>query len=89
MGIFIIIPRCLFISRDVIIDSNKRSGTVTQVRKVNDNIDMIAAFKGGKIKPLVFLDRGRRIKDFEVLSSREIRYEEVFFKLTHEGDTIY
>ncbi len=47
-----------------------------QVQKVNDNIDMIAAFKGGKIKPLVFLDRGRRIKGFEVLSSREIRYEE-------------
>ena len=63
-----------------------------QVQKVNDNIDMIASFKNGKIKPLVFLDRGRRIKDFEVLSSWEIRYGEgkrVFFRLAHEGDTIY
>ena len=63
-----------------------------QVQKVNDNIDMIASFKNGKIKPLVFLDRGRRIKDFKVLSSWEIRYGEgkrVFFRISHENDTIY
>ena len=63
-----------------------------QVQKVNDNIDVIAAFKGGKIKPLVFLWRGRRIKNLELLSSREIRYGEgkkIFFKLSYQNDTIY
>ncbi len=35
-----------------------------QVDKVNDNIDMIAVFKGGKIKPLVIIWRGRGLKIF-------------------------
>ncbi len=63
-----------------------------QVDKVNDNIDMIAVFKGGKIKPLVFLWRGRRVTDLQVESSWEVRQGEgkhVFFTLSHESDTVY
>ena len=61
------------------------------VSKRNDSIDVIASFKSGKIKPLVILWRGRRLKDLVVLSSWEIRYGEgkrVFFKLSHENDSI-
>jgi hypothetical protein len=61
------------------------------VTKRNDSIDVIASFKSGKIKPLVILWRGRRLKDFEFLSSWEVRYGEgkrVFFKILHENDTI-
>lgn len=90
--LLLIIPGCLFIRSGVIINPNKCSGEVMQVQKVNDNIDMIALFKNGKIKPLVFLWRGQRMKDLVVLSSWEIRYGEgkrVFFKVCYENDTIY
>lgn len=63
-----------------------------QIKKVNDSIDMIAVFKGGKIKPLVFLWRGRRIKDLQVKSTWEVIQGEgkrVFFSLLYENDTIY
>ena len=62
------------------------------VTKRNDSINVIASFNNGKIGPLVILWRGRRLKDFVVLSSWEIRYGEgkrVFFKISHENDTIY
>ncbi len=62
------------------------------VEKVADSIDMIAAFKNGKIKPLVFLWRGRRIKDLQVKSTWEVRQGEgkqIFFNLSHQNDTIY
>lgn len=63
-----------------------------QVQKIDEGIDVVAIFKGGKIKPLVFMHRGRKRKDLVVLSSWEIRYGEgkrIFFRVSHENDTIY
>lgn len=63
-----------------------------EIQNVNDNIDMIAAFKGGRIKPLVFMWRGRRVKDLQIESTWEVRQGEgkrVFFSLLHENETIY
>ena len=63
-----------------------------QVQKIDEDINVIAVFKGGKIKPLVFMHRGRRMKDLVVLSSWEIRYGEgkrIFFRVSHENRTIY
>lgn len=63
------------------------------VEKINDDIDVIAGFENGNIKPLVFEWRGRRIREFEVASTWQVRqgqWVHIYFSLFNkESKEVY
>ncbi len=67
-------------------------GVNMRISHYDDYIKVIAAFKGDKIIPLLFVWRNKQYKDFKVAASWQIHWREgkrVFFTLDMDKEYLY